>query len=86
MGLLILNAYELSGFFMRFAAWSGTNGDDMQRVENIDSTALLLDDDIVPANKNKFRMWNRVFFSVGGPDNRWSRSAKAITDKVSVHH
>ena len=55
--------------FRRFAPCARANRNDMEGVNNVEQTFGMLNDDVVAAHEDKFRMRDGKLLPVGGADD-----------------
>jgi len=64
---------------------AGADRNDMEGVDDVEQSLLVLDHDIVPANENKLGMRDREFFSIGGANDERALSHQLLPNQLSVH-
>src|SRR5258708_15412400 len=61
------------------------DGDDMQRINHVNCSLLVLDCQVKPADHHKFWVAHRVLFTVGSLDDEPTGLAQASPQRSDVH-
>jgi hypothetical protein len=67
------------------APGAGTNRDDMKRINDVEQPLCILNEYIVPAHEDKFRMSNRKQFPVGDSDDQGALPDQLLPNQFSIH-
>jgi len=80
-----MNGKALSRCFARFAPWRRADGDNGQRVYNIQVAVGVFHHDIMPADENKLRTRHGILFAIRGADNGPLARRQMLADQVAIH-
>ena len=70
---------------VRLAPGARTNGNDMERINDVEQPLFVLDDNIMPADEHEFGMRHRELLAIRGPNNQRAPSNQLLADKLSIH-